>query len=85
MKNILLVVSMCLCACQYDNGSPSKTPTREPHAPKLMSIPPTGISPQDDIILVVDSGWHTSPEYVYDNHLRNANKVEKRKLNSDQQ
>lgn len=47
MKNSLLLCLLCV-ACD-----PSTTPSpKEPHEPKVMQ------APKDDIIIVVNPGWH---------------------------
>ena len=86
MRNSLIMVCVLLGACEYNNGNPSKSPTKEPREPKLMEqSKPLELTPQDDIEIVVKPGWHSPPEYVYDNHLRRVNPTEKGKLNTNQQ
>jgi hypothetical protein len=77
MKTTLLVMSMLLGACQYNTGNPSKQPDPEPRT----THSPLGLTPQDDIQLVVNPAWHNGATYNLTQNLK-ANPVQKGKLNN---
>lgn len=79
MKTTLLVVaSMLLGACQYTNGNPAK---QRPDPEPRMIHDPLGLSPQDDIQLVVSPAWHNGAQYNIQQNLK-ANQVQKGKLDN---
>jgi hypothetical protein len=78
MKATLFVMCVVLGACSYNTGNP---PKQQPDPEPKTTHGPLGLTPQDDIELVVSSGWHDGKTYNLQQHLK-ANTITKRSLNA---